>query len=146
MFCTLPGRHGVETSCSVIYSDTKNSWSWSSSSFTVIAIKQDLSLVTSHSTNRTGTRFLNRFTPVPLQSRCCRQTPAMTRGRVSKCFYWWPAEESTLKYLADRSIWSDTDFQPSGSRMDVILVLIPGNGPGSRTTCPPNSFTTSAVL
>lgn len=41
---------------------------------------------------------------------------------------------------------ADTDFQPSGSRMDVILVLIPGKGPGSRTTFPPNSFTTSAVL
>jgi hypothetical protein len=41
---------------------------------------------------------------------------------------------------------ASTDFHPSGSRMDVILVLIPGKGPGSRTTCPPNSFATSAVL
>uniref|UniRef100_A0A0D9VEU2 non-specific serine/threonine protein kinase n=1 Tax=Leersia perrieri TaxID=77586 RepID=A0A0D9VEU2_9ORYZ len=41
---------------------------------------------------------------------------------------------------------SKTQGLPSGSTIDVILVLIPGNGPGSRTTCPPDSFTTSAVL
>lgn len=41
---------------------------------------------------------------------------------------------------------SHTDFQPSGSKQAVILVLIPGNGPGSRVTFPPTSLIASAVL
>ena len=51
-----------------------------------------------------------------------------------------------------RELWDQkkkkihTDFQPSGSVQAVILVLMPGNGPGSRVICPPFCLTTSAVL
>lgn len=39
-----------------------------------------------------------------------------------------------------------TVFQPSGSRHAVILVLIPGRGPGSLVIFPPQSLIASAVL
>jgi len=41
---------------------------------------------------------------------------------------------------------TNTVFHPSGSVHAVILVLMPGNGPGSRVICPPFSRITSAVL
>jgi len=39
-----------------------------------------------------------------------------------------------------------TVFQPSGSVHAVILVLMPGNGPGSRVIFPPFTLIASAVL
>lgn len=39
-----------------------------------------------------------------------------------------------------------TNFQPSGSKQAVILVLIPGKGPGSSIIFPPNSLIASALL
>jgi len=48
--------------------------------------------------------------------------------------------------LNNKRLIRHTDFQPSGSKHAVILVLIPGNGPGSRVIFPPASLMASAVL
>lgn len=80
------------------------------------------------------------LTPTPWQSQYCQQTPAIQTLKINN--------KAKIKERSKIEIGKimHTVFHPSGSKQEVILVLMPGNGPGSRVTLPPQSFITSAVL
>jgi hypothetical protein len=126
---------------------------------TIVLVAELVKSKPGYSENRSPCGLHSTLTPAPWQSQHCRQKPEKPTVRLKI----WSAEleesinrtqlHKLIKYpkfqrKKNNSLYRQphTDFQPSGSRQAVILVLIPGRGPGSRVSFPPKAFTASAVL